>query len=85
MSEAQVKQESALSFEQAMRELEQIVDKLEAGEVPLEEAIALFQDGMKLSKSCHEKLQKVEKQVQLLVEEEGQLLKKDFRVEEDPS
>jgi exodeoxyribonuclease VII small subunit len=71
------------TFEQAMEELEYIVDKLEAGEVPLEEAIQLFQKGIHLSKVCHEKLQRVEKQVQLLVEEEGSLVKKEFRLEED--
>lgn len=74
-----------ISFEQAMEELEQIVDQLEAGEVPLEEAIQLFQNGMKLSKTCHQKLTYVEQQVSLLIEEEGELVKKEFRLEEDPS
>lgn len=74
-----------ISFEQAMEELEQIVDQLEAGEVPLEEAILLFQNGMKLSKTCHQKLTHVEQQVSLLIEEEGELVKKEFRLEEDPS
>jgi exodeoxyribonuclease VII small subunit len=74
-----------ISFEQAMEELEQIVDQLEAGEVPLEEAIQLFQNGMKLSKTCHQKLTYVEQQVSLIIEEEGELVKKEFRLEEDPS
>jgi exodeoxyribonuclease VII small subunit len=71
------------SFEDAIEELEGIVDQLEAGEVPLEEAIQLFQKGMKLSKVCHDKLQRVEKQVQILMEEEGEFVKKDFLIEED--
>lgn len=79
------KEKKEISFEQAMEELEQIVDQLEVGEVPLEEAILLFQNGMKLSKTCHQKLTHVEKQVSLLIEEEGELVKKDFRLEEDPS
>jgi exodeoxyribonuclease VII small subunit len=83
MSEALEKKEQ--TFEDAMDQLEQIVDQLETGEVPLEEAIKLFQNGMQLSKTCHQKLSLVEKQVHLLIEEEGELVKKEFRLEEDPS
>jgi exodeoxyribonuclease VII small subunit len=83
MSESTNKKE--IAFEDAMEQLEQIVDQLEAGEVPLEEAIKLFKNGMELSKTCHQKLTHVEKQVHLLVEEEGELVKKEFRLEEDPS
>ncbi len=74
-----------LTFEEALSRLEEIVDKLETKEVALEEAIALFQKGMELSNVCHEKLKKVEKQVQLILEEEGKLVKKAFHLEEDPS
>ncbi|WP_025026191.1 exodeoxyribonuclease VII small subunit [Caldalkalibacillus mannanilyticus] len=73
----------SLSFEEAMEELEEIVDQLEAGQVPLEEAITLFQKGMKLSKVCHDTLERVEKQVQVLLEENGELIRKDFRIEEE--
>lgn len=73
------------TFEESLEKLETIVDQLESGDVPLETAIQLFQDGMQLSKTCHEKLQKVEKQIHLLMEEEGELIEKDFNLEEDPS
>ncbi|WP_147802866.1 exodeoxyribonuclease VII small subunit [Alkalicoccus halolimnae] len=61
------------SFENSMRELEEIVQKLEQGDVPLEEAIEMFQEGMKLSKDCHERLQKVEKQMTEVLSEDGTL------------
>ncbi|GAA0351026.1 exodeoxyribonuclease VII small subunit [Bacillus horti] len=74
---------STLSFEEAMDKLETIVDQLEAGEVPLEQAIELFQEGMKLSQACHQKLEQVEKKVQILVEENDGFVKKDFDIEEE--
>lgn len=62
-----------LSFEKAMDQLEQVVEKLEQGDVPLEEAITMFQDGMILSKYCHDKLQTVEKQMDQIVNEDGEV------------
>jgi len=83
MSTKENQQNQTLSFEKAMEELEEIVDLLEEGQVPLEEAINLFQKGMNLSKVCHDTLQRVEKQVLLLIEENGELVKKDLQIEED--
>ncbi|WP_186578082.1 exodeoxyribonuclease VII small subunit [Aquibacillus kalidii] len=61
-----------ISFEEAMKQLEDIVEKLEEGEVPLEKAINYYQDGMKLSKLCSEKLSNVEKQMEQIVNEQGE-------------
>ncbi|GAE31881.1 exodeoxyribonuclease VII small subunit [Halalkalibacter hemicellulosilyticus] len=61
------------TFEEAMSELEVVVEKLEQGDVPLEEAIAMFQEGMTLSKFCHEKLEKVEKQMDQILHEDGEV------------
>lgn len=72
-----------LTFEQALDKLEEIVQDLETGEAPLEEAISLFQEGMQLSSLCHNKLQTAEKQVQVIMEEDGELQKRNFRLEED--
>lgn len=66
-----VNKSDELSFEEAMEQLEEIVEKLEEGDVPLEKAIAYFQEGMKLSKTCHDKLQKVEKQMDQIMREDG--------------
>jgi exodeoxyribonuclease VII small subunit len=62
-----------VSFEEAMDKLEKIVEKLEEGDVPLEKAIAYFQDGMALSKLCHDKLKTIEKQMDKLLQDNGEL------------
>lgn len=67
-----------LSFEQAMERLEAIVSKLENGDVPLEMAIELFQEGMKLSQLCGGKLEQVESKIELLIETEQGFQKKPF-------
>ncbi|APX89905.1 exodeoxyribonuclease VII small subunit [Brevirhabdus pacifica] len=52
-----------MSFEQAMRELETVVGKLERGEVELEESIRLYERGARLKKRCDEKLKEAEEKV----------------------
>ncbi|QSS98908.1 exodeoxyribonuclease VII small subunit [Pontibacillus sp. ALD_SL1] len=76
----QVRQED-MSFEEAMKQLEQIVEKLEEGDVPLEKAITYYQDGMKLSKVCNDKLNNVEKQMQQIMNDQGEF--ESFSVEEE--
>ncbi|MTD37619.1 exodeoxyribonuclease VII small subunit [Erwinia sp. CPCC 100877] len=49
------------TFEESLAELEQIVQRLERGDVPLEEALAAFQEGMALSKQCQDTLENAEK------------------------
>ena len=62
-----------LSFEEAMKNLEEIVEKLEEGDVPLEEAISIYKQGMDLSRLCHSKLKSVEEQLTQILNEDGQL------------
>lgn len=66
-----MEEEKKLSFEEAMNQLEEIVDRLEEGEVPLEEAIAIYKEGMELSKLCHDKLKSVEEQLAQIITEDG--------------
>ncbi|MDF2658344.1 MAG: exodeoxyribonuclease small subunit [Paenibacillus sp.] len=68
-----------VSFEQAMDKLEQIVAKLESGDVPLEKAIELFQEGMSLSHLCGQKLEQVERKIETLLEDNGNFVKKPFQ------
>ncbi|MBP3039752.1 exodeoxyribonuclease VII small subunit [Bacillaceae bacterium Marseille-Q3522] len=63
--------EKKMSFEEAMDQLETIVEKLEDGDVPLEEAIAIYKKGMQLSKFCHDKLKNIEEQLTEIVTEDG--------------
>lgn len=73
--------EKELTFEQAMEELEQVVEKLEEGDVPLEEAITIYKKGMDLSRLCHTKLKSVEDQLTQILREDGEL--EEFAVEEE--
>tara|TARA_B100000029_G_C17250528_1_gene842563 strand:- start:374 stop:610 length:237 start_codon:yes stop_codon:yes gene_type:complete len=53
-----------MNFEEALKELEIIIDRLESGEVPLEETIALYDRGSDLKKHCELKLQSAEEKIQ---------------------
>ncbi len=55
-------------FESAMTELDEIVRKLEQGELALEQSLALFERGVKLSRFCHERLEDAERRIQVLTE-----------------
>ena len=59
-----------IRFEEAMLDLEDVVKKLETGEVPLEDAIVLYKKGMELSSFCHEKLQNAEKQLITIIDKD---------------
>ena len=76
-----VANELTLSFEEAMEQLETIVDRLEEGDVPLEEAISIYKNGMELSKLCHEKLKSVEEQLTEILTSDGQ--KETFTIPEE--
>ncbi|HEY4551917.1 MAG TPA: exodeoxyribonuclease VII small subunit [Bacillaceae bacterium] len=69
-----------LSFEEAMGQLEDIVKRLEEGDIPLEEALEIYQKGMKLSKVCHDKLKNAEKQLTKVLTEDGE---EDFQIQEE--
>ena len=66
-AEAQ-EQAPAPSFEGALDRLEGTVDRLEAGELPLEEALELFESGVKLARQCAETLDAAERRIEILVE-----------------
>jgi exodeoxyribonuclease VII small subunit len=70
---------AAINFEQAMEQLEKIVAQLESGDVPLEQAIELYQEGMRLSHLCGQKLEQVEKKIEMLVEGEAGISRKPFQ------
>ena len=55
------------TFEQAIKQLEQIVQDLESGDMPLEKAIKKFEEGIQLSKYCTEKLDESEKRITILM------------------
>ncbi len=73
---------SELSFEKALEELEQIVEKLEKGGLSLNESLSLFEKGVKLARFLRKELEKAEKRVEILLKDEkGELKKEPFRLE----
>jgi exodeoxyribonuclease VII small subunit len=56
-------------FEQRLERLESLAEKLREGNIPLEEAVAIFEEGMKLSKSLEKDLARVERRVEILTGE----------------
>jgi len=70
------------TFEQSMKKLEQIVQELESGDLPLEEAMHKFEEGIYLSKLCSEKLDETEKKITLLLQDQkGNVSEKPFESE----
>ena len=55
------------SFESSLKELEQIVEQLEGGDLPLEHSLELFEQGVKLSRNCQKRLDDAERKVELLL------------------
>lgn len=69
----------AKGFEEAVKELEEIVEKLEKGDAPLDESLSLFENGIKLSKACQKMLDNAEKKVSVLIQgADGKTEKQDF-------
>ena len=60
-----------LAFEQAMKRLEEIVTALEKGDAPLEESLALFQEGTKLIGTCNKALDQAQQQLKILLQGEN--------------
>jgi exodeoxyribonuclease VII small subunit len=59
------------NFEDALARLEEIVEELEEGEAELDRTLALFEEGVKLSKLCHKRLEAAEKKIEVLIKKEG--------------
>jgi exodeoxyribonuclease VII small subunit len=62
---------ATVKFEQAMARLEAIVGELERGDLPLDESLKIFEEGIRLSKSCLKVLEDAEKKVEVLVQEKN--------------
>lgn len=73
------KEPNGKKFESCLEDLEQVVEQLESGELSLEDSLAAFEKGVGLAKFCHQKLNEVEKKIELLVKDkEGRLQLKAF-------
>jgi exodeoxyribonuclease VII small subunit len=59
------------TFETSLKELERIVRQLEDGDLPLEDSLKLFEDGVKLSRECQERLNQAERRIEVLLKDEN--------------
>lgn len=66
-----VKKSRTADFEQSMRELEALVERLEQGDLPLEEALKQFERGIALTKACQAALKTAEHKVEILLKSSG--------------
>ena len=73
-----------MDFEKKLTRLEQIVDKMESGDLALEESLKLFEEGVKLSRECNTQLTDAEQKVKMLlsVDPQGNATTKDFAANE---
>lgn len=74
-----------MDFEKKLNRLEEIVHKMEKGELALEDSLKLFEEGVKLSRECHQRLNDAETKVKLLMSigADGQPVVADFSPEEN--
>jgi exodeoxyribonuclease VII small subunit len=68
----------ALDFEAAMRDLEQIVERLEHGDLPLEESLKAFERGILLTRTCQAALKDAEQKVEILLKKAGEARVENF-------
>ena len=73
-----VKVQKELTFEQSLKELENIVDLLESGDVDLEKSVELYEKGMTLKNNCETKLKKIDFQIKKIKLENNKIKKEDF-------
>lgn len=65
------------TFEEAVERLEGIVGQLEDGEIPLENSLVLFEEGVRLSRFCRKKLDEAEKRISLLLKDEAGIFQRE--------
>ena len=79
MAKKKITPDSEFNFEQSLAELEAIVDRMERGDLGLEESISHFEKGINLTRSCQKALAEAEQKVQILLRENGDEILADFK------
>ncbi len=74
---------SVPKFEECLQRLEKLVDELEKGNVPLEQALKLFEEGMQLSAACRKELEQAEGKVEILLKQNGKLQPEPYEASSD--
>ena len=71
-------------FETALKKLEEVVKKLEGGELPLDDSLKAFEEGVKQAAFCSKKLNEAEKRVELLLKQkDGSFAREEFRLDDE--
>ena len=78
ISEKQSDDEAVLSFEQALTNLEEIIQRMESGEAPLDSLVKNYQNGLKMLNFCRRKIEAAEMKIKEVQEKNGELIEKDF-------
>ncbi len=73
--------EKEANFEDTIKQLEVIANELEKGDLNLDESVAKFEQGMKLSKTCSEILENAEKRISILIKKDDEVVEENFNVE----
>lgn len=76
------RKKAALDFEQSLTDLQNLVERLETGELTLEDSLAAFEQGIRLTRDCQAALAQAEQKVQILLERDGELEEAPFDVDQ---
>jgi exodeoxyribonuclease VII small subunit len=82
MPPAKAAKDALPDFETAMRDLEELVERLEHGDLPLEESLAAFERGVLLTRACQTALKEAEQKVEILLKKAGESAVEDFTPDE---
>ncbi|KAF1072832.1 MAG: Exodeoxyribonuclease 7 small subunit [Pseudomonas citronellolis] len=77
------RKKASLDFEQSLAELQTLVERLESGELSLEDSLGAFEQGIRLTRDCQAALSQAEQKVQILLERDGELSEAPFAAEGD--
>lgn len=72
----------AADFEQSLAELQTLVERLETGELSLEDSLSAFEQGIRLTRDCQGALAQAEQKVQVLLERDGELVEEPFEADQ---
>lgn len=75
-SEKQMEDKAELSFEQALANLEEIIQRMESGEAPLDSLVTNYQNGIRMLKFCRKKIESAEMKIRKVQEKDGELIEK---------
>jgi exodeoxyribonuclease VII small subunit len=81
-SRKQNQEPQPLDFEAAMRDLEALVERLEHGDLPLEESLAAFERGVALTRNCQAALKQAQQKVEILLKKAGEAQVEEFGADE---